>query len=51
MFLLDALKAAVPATTGYFTWGCFRYFSFGAQTVPGLRLSFPMMIAGWLASP
>ena len=26
MFSLDSLKASMPATTGYFAWGCFRYF-------------------------
>ena len=35
----------------YFAWGCFRYFSWKREPRRPLRLSFPLMIAAWLAKP
>ncbi len=35
----------------YFAWGCFRYFGWKPEPRRPLRLSFPLMIAAWLAKP
>jgi hypothetical protein len=28
----ESLKASMPVTTGYFAWGCFRYFGLEAAS-------------------
>ena len=50
-FSQDSLKASMPTTTMLLCMGLFSIFWLGASTASGLRLSFPMMIAGWPAEP
>ncbi len=46
-----SLEASLPATAVLLCMGLFLIFWLGARPAPVSRLSFPVMMVGWLAKP